>query len=85
MGKFTVPGVFFLKERKIVRAFRHRMIGDEPDDLNLVGASKKGNVSHRSVKEVSASTRSSSRECDLLSPLFFSSLPAFQASISSLT
>ncbi len=32
-----MPGVFFLKERKIVRAFRHRTIADEPDYLKLVG------------------------------------------------
>jgi hypothetical protein len=36
-----MPGVFFLKEWKIVRAFRHRTIGDEPDDLKLVGAGKR--------------------------------------------
>jgi hypothetical protein len=33
-----MPGVFFLKERKIVRAFRHKTIADEPDYLGLVGA-----------------------------------------------
>jgi peroxiredoxin len=33
-----MPGVFFLKERKIVRAFRHQTIADEPDYLKLVGA-----------------------------------------------
>ena len=33
-----MPGVFFLKERKIARAFRHRTIADEPDYLKLVGA-----------------------------------------------
>ena len=32
-----MPGVFFLKERKVVRAFRHRTIADEPDYLKLVG------------------------------------------------
>jgi len=32
-----MPGVFLLKERKIVRAFRHRTIADEPDYLKLVG------------------------------------------------
>jgi hypothetical protein len=32
-----MPGVFFLKERKIVRAFRHRTIADEPDYVKLVG------------------------------------------------
>ncbi|HEY2859730.1 MAG TPA: AhpC/TSA family protein [Terracidiphilus sp.] len=32
-----MPGVFFLKDRKIVRAFRHRTIADEPDFLELVG------------------------------------------------
>jgi hypothetical protein len=31
-----MPGVFFLKERKIVRAFRHRTIADEPNYLKLV-------------------------------------------------
>src|ERR1700691_538141 len=33
-----MPGVFFLKERKIERASRHRTIADEPDYLKLVGA-----------------------------------------------
>ena len=33
-----MPGVFFLKERKIARAFRHKTIADEPDYLKLVGA-----------------------------------------------
>ena len=33
-----MPGVFFLKERKIVRAFRHKTIADEPDYLKLAGA-----------------------------------------------
>src|ERR1700677_2125707 len=33
-----MPGVFFLKNRKIVRAFRHRTIADEPDYLKLVGS-----------------------------------------------
>jgi hypothetical protein len=33
-----MPGVFFLKDRKIARAFRHRTIADEPDYLKLVGA-----------------------------------------------
>jgi len=32
-----MPGVFFLKERRIVRAFRRRTIADEPDYLKLVG------------------------------------------------
>ena len=32
-----MPGVFFLKNRKIERAFRHRTIADEPDYLKLVG------------------------------------------------
>jgi hypothetical protein len=31
------PGVFFLKERKIVRAFRHKTIADVPDYLKLIG------------------------------------------------
>jgi hypothetical protein len=34
---YQMPGVFFLKGRKIVRAFRHRTIADEPDYLKLVG------------------------------------------------
>ena len=34
-----MPGVFLLKERKIVRAFRHRTIADEPDYLKLAGGS----------------------------------------------
>ena len=33
-----MPGVFFLKDRKIARAFRHRTIADEPDYMKLVGA-----------------------------------------------
>jgi len=33
-----MPGIFFLKERKIARAFRHRTIADEPDYLKLAGA-----------------------------------------------
>jgi hypothetical protein len=33
-----MPGVFFLKEREIARAFRHRTIADEPEYLKLVGA-----------------------------------------------
>ena len=33
-----MPGVFFLKNRKIARAFRHRTIADEPDYLKIVGA-----------------------------------------------
>jgi hypothetical protein len=32
-----MPGVFFVKERKIARAFRHRTIADEPDYLKLIG------------------------------------------------
>ena len=32
-----MPGVFFLKNRKIERAFRHKTIADEPDYLKLVG------------------------------------------------
>jgi hypothetical protein len=32
-----MPGVFFLKERRIVRAFRRRTIANEPDYLKLVG------------------------------------------------
>ena len=33
-----MPGVFLLKDRKIVRAFRHRTIADEPDYLKLAAA-----------------------------------------------
>jgi hypothetical protein len=33
-----MPGVFFLKDRKIARAFRHRTIADEPDYLKIAGA-----------------------------------------------
>jgi hypothetical protein len=33
-----MPGVFLLKDRKIVRAFRHKTIADEPDYLKLAGA-----------------------------------------------
>jgi len=33
-----MPGVFFLKDRKIARAFRHRTIADEPNYLKLAGA-----------------------------------------------
>ena len=45
IGKITedgeqMPGVFFLKDRKIARAFRHRTIADEPDYVNLVGAGR---------------------------------------------
>jgi hypothetical protein len=32
-----MPGVFFLKDRRVIRAFRHRTIADEPDYLKLVG------------------------------------------------
>jgi hypothetical protein len=34
---YQMPGAFFLKDRKIVRAFRHRTIADEPDYLKLIG------------------------------------------------
>jgi outer membrane translocation and assembly module TamA len=33
-----MPGVFFLKERRIVRGFRYQSIADEPDYLKLIGA-----------------------------------------------
>lgn len=33
-----MPGVFFLKERRIVRGFRYQSITDEPDYLKLIGA-----------------------------------------------
>ena len=32
-----MPGIFFLRERTIVRSFRHRTIADRPDYLRLVG------------------------------------------------
>jgi hypothetical protein len=32
-----MPGVFFLRDRAIVRSFRHRTIADRPDYLRLVG------------------------------------------------
>ena len=32
-----MPGVFFLKERRIVRGFRYQTIADEPDYLKLIG------------------------------------------------
>jgi hypothetical protein len=32
-----MPGVFFLKERGIVRGFRYETIADEPDYLKLIG------------------------------------------------
>jgi len=32
-----MPGVFYLKDRKVVRAFRHRKIADEPDYVKLIG------------------------------------------------
>jgi hypothetical protein len=35
---YQMPGVFLLKDRQIVRAFRHRSIADEPDYLKLAGA-----------------------------------------------
>jgi hypothetical protein len=34
---YQMPGVFFLKDRRIVRSFRHRTIADEPDYLKLAG------------------------------------------------
>jgi hypothetical protein len=32
-----MPGIFYLRERAIVRAFRYRTIADEPDYLKLIG------------------------------------------------
>jgi hypothetical protein len=32
-----MPGVFFLKGRMIVRAFRHKTIADEPNYMKLIG------------------------------------------------
>ncbi len=32
-----MPGVFFLRDREIVNAFRYRTIADEPDYLKLIG------------------------------------------------
>ncbi len=34
-----MPGVFFLKDRRIVRGFRYQTIADEPDYLKLIGPS----------------------------------------------
>ncbi len=33
-----MPGIFFLKDRRIVRGFRYQSIADEPDYLKLIGA-----------------------------------------------
>lgn len=33
-----MPGVFFLRDRAIVRSFRHRTIADRPDYFRLVGS-----------------------------------------------
>jgi len=35
---FQMPGVFFLKERRVVRGFRYKTIADEVDYLRLVRA-----------------------------------------------
>ncbi len=32
-----MPGIFFLKDRRIVRGFRYQSIADEPDYLKLIG------------------------------------------------
>ena len=32
-----MPGVFFLKDRRVSNAFRHRTIADEPDFLKIIG------------------------------------------------
>jgi hypothetical protein len=32
-----MPGIFFLKDRRIVRGFRYESIADEPDYLQLIG------------------------------------------------
>ena len=34
---YQMPGVFFLKDRRVANAFRHRTIADEPDFLKLIG------------------------------------------------
>ena len=34
---FQMPGLFFLKERRIANSFRYRTIADEPDYLKLIG------------------------------------------------
>jgi hypothetical protein len=31
-----MPGIFYLRHRAIVRAFRYRTIADEPDYLKLI-------------------------------------------------
>jgi hypothetical protein len=33
-----MPGVFFLKDRRVVRGFRYQSIADEPDYMKLIGA-----------------------------------------------
>jgi peroxiredoxin len=33
-----MPGVFFLKDRKVAKAFRHKTIADEPDFVRLIGS-----------------------------------------------
>jgi len=35
-----MPGVFFLKDRRIVRGFRYQTIADEPDYLKLIGPAR---------------------------------------------
>ena len=52
-----MPGVFFLKERKIARAFRHRTIADEPDYLKLVRAGSADNARKRSLSEACRDAR----------------------------
>ncbi len=32
-----MPGIFYLRDRTVVRAFRYRTIADEPDYLKLIG------------------------------------------------
>jgi hypothetical protein len=32
-----MPGVFFLKDRRVIRGFRYESIADEPDYLELIG------------------------------------------------
>jgi hypothetical protein len=32
-----MPGIFYLRDRGIVRAFRYKTIADEPDYLGLIG------------------------------------------------
>jgi peroxiredoxin len=36
---FQLPGIFIIKKNRIVSAFRHKLVSDKPDILNLAAAS----------------------------------------------